>query len=267
MLTLSACGTTYQLAAVDDGTAQEAARMFAAAASEGARPATPASVAEARFRRVVQRVRPVAEALCRREVAEALRDTCAVPVAIDTGMSVPNAYFTYADRATKRRPRIMVTVPLLRDVRNDDELAFVIGHEYGHLIGQHIQKAEQQAMAGAFLMGVIAAAATQGAQNNQQIINDSMELGGAIGQRAFSQTYELESDTLGTLIARQAGYDPVLGARYFARPAEAKTVNGQLSFWGTHPPDERRLAMVMATAARIEAGGGIVRARPRDAPR
>ncbi|WP_245190852.1 M48 family metalloprotease [Jannaschia formosa] len=256
----AACGTTYQLAEIDGPTASRATAMFQAAASEGARPPAPPSVARARFDRVVARVRPAAEALCAEERKSRPSMTCTVPIGIDIEMPVRNAYFTYADPATKRQPRIMVTIPLLRDVRNDDELAFVLAHEYGHLLGQHIEKAEAQAVAGALLLGVVVAAATADPYvDNSQIVSDSVQLGGAIGQRAFSQTYELESDTIGTFITMQAGYDPIRGAGYFARPDEVGQVNGALSFWGTHPPDEKRIATVIATAQQVQRQGGIAR--------
>ncbi|UWQ22463.1 M48 family metalloprotease [Jannaschia sp. W003] len=260
--TLAGCGTTYQISEIDPGTASTAARMFAEASSDARRaPAGPAE-ALARFERVVARVRPVAERLCADELGRGVA-ACGARIGIDTAMPVPNAYFTYADEA-KREPRIMVTVPMLRDVANDDELAFVVAHEYGHLIGQHIQKAEQQALAGALLLGVIAAAATHDMPHTpyrQDLIEDSMSLGGAVGSKAFSQTYELESDTLGTAIARMAGFDPVAGARYFARPAPERAADGGLSFWGTHPPDETRMATVIATNRQIDEHGGLVRKR------
>ncbi len=81
-----------------------------------------------------------------------------------------------------------------------------------------------------------------------------MALGAAMGNQAFSQTYELESDVLGAHIAKAAGYDPVEGAKFFARPEAAQTQAGNLSFWGTHPPDEKRLATVIDTAEAIKAG-------------
>ncbi|MCK0167538.1 M48 family metalloprotease [Jannaschia sp. S6380] len=148
---------------------------------------------------------------------------------------------------------------MLRDMRNDDELAFVLGHEYGDLDGQHIQKPERQARAGAPLLGVVVAAATQRAQNSGQIVGDSMEIGSVIGQRALSQTYKLESDTPGTLITHRAGYDPVRGAAYLARPDKTGSGQGQLSFWDAHPPDATRLATIMATVRQIESRGGIGR--------
>lgn len=65
---------------------------------------------------------------------------------------------------------------------------------------------------------------------------------------------------IGTAIAKLAGYDPVKGARYFVGHEGAKTVDGSLSFWGgTHRPDAKRIATVLATLGGIEANGGIAR--------
>lgn len=80
-----------------------------------------------------------------------------------------------------------------------------------------------------------------------------MGLGARLGNKAYSQTFELESDVVGTHIAHAAGYDPLLGARFFARPEAARSGSGRLSFWGTHPPDVRRIATVLATMERIGA--------------
>ncbi len=84
-----------------------------------------------------------------------------------------------------------------------------------------------------------------------------MDIGAAVGSMAYSQTFELESDTLGTRITHAAGYDPVKGAMFFARAEQARTSAGNLSFWGTHPPDEKRLGMVLATVDQINANIGL----------
>lgn len=77
--------------------------------------------------------------------------------------------------------------------------------------------------------------------------------------RAFSQTYELESDMIGTRIAAAAGYDPIIGAKYFARDEAARSKSGQLSFWGTHPANEERIEVVIATMDQIKDQQGLVR--------
>ncbi len=87
---------------------------------------------------------------------------------------------------------------------------------------------------------------------NQSNIENVVMVGAAVGGSAYGQTYELESDVIGTYIARTAGYDPIKGARYFARPENPMNRDGQLSFWGTHPPDEKRIATVIATIEKMD---------------
>ncbi len=257
---LAGCGTTYVLPEIDGASASRAQSMFAEA-QQVARPAPKSrNAALQRYRRVVARVGPVGEALCLRETAGLSGFDCHVDIGIDTEMNERNAYFTYGDHARKRNPMIRVTLPMIHDVQNDHELAFILGHEYGHLIARHAQKKEQQAVAGALILGILsAAAAADNPYADPNMVSDNVELGYALGHQAFSQDYELESDTLGTLIARSAGYDPVIGACYFARGEAAHVQDQRLSFWGTHPPDEQRLATVIAVDRQIETAGGIGR--------
>ncbi|RXV61201.1 peptidase M48, Ste24p [Roseovarius sp. A46] len=259
-LGLSGCGTTYVLPDIDDVSSSRAKSMFAEAQNDKSRKRVSVAQAERRFHRVSRRVEPVAEKFCEAETASLDGFDCDVQLAIDRDAKERNAYFTYRND----KPKIFMTMPILQDMKNDDEVAFVLGHEYGHLVGQHIQKKKQQAMAGALILGALTAysnaqAASAGVSYDPDAVGRNMELGAAVGSRAYSQTYELESDTLGTRIAKASGYDPVKGAKYFARPEDARTDAGNLSFWGTHPPDEKRLATVLAVSAQIEAQQGLQR--------
>lgn len=259
--TISACGTTYQLPELGDAHQHQASAMFASAQQDSTRSIISANAAERRFKRVSPRVSAVGKTYCEALTAGKSVD-CNVDVGIDRELQQRNAYFTYVND----KPVIRLSLPLIQDTASDDEMAFVIGHEYGHLIGQHIEKQEQQALVGALILGTLTAAANSysasyGGQYDQAAVNQSVEAGAAFGTKAFSQEYELESDTLGTRIAAAAGYDPVQGAMFFARPEAAKTSAGQLSFWGTHPPDEKRLATVIATNEEIQANVGLRRAK------
>lgn len=265
-LSLSACGTTYTVPDISPGSEQVAKAMFAEEAGKGVSDgyAVNPRVAAQRYNRVISRVEPVAEKFCRTQMAETRPDyNCDVTIVVDTDMPERNAYQTTAPDGT---PIIAFTVPMLMDARNDDEIAFVMGHEYGHHIATHIEKAEQQAVAGAIIMGSLMAVGQAYASSNNpyrytgndaQDLENAMAAGYMMGDRAFSQTYELESDVIATHLARAAGYDPVKGARFFARPEAARTETGKLSFWGTHPPDEKRLALVVQTNSEIDAKRGL----------
>jgi predicted Zn-dependent protease len=179
-------------------------------------------------------------------------------------MSFRNAYQTYAPDGT---PIVAFTLPMVADARNADEIAFVLGHEFGHHIAEHIRKSQQQAAAGALILGALMAAGQAQSAGSpyynqaqaEQDLENIMALGYAVGERAYSKEYELEADVVGAYIAEAAGYDAVRGARFFARPEATQRQDGSLSFWGTHPADEDRLAVVIETVRAIRAGQGLAR--------
>lgn len=255
-LTLAACGTTYKLPEISSTQTAQAEQIFAEAKAEPAKAVLSNSAAERRFRRVAARIEPVGRSYCETLTKETPGTNCAVDVALDREMEERNAYFTYKGG----QPLIRVSLPLVKDTRNDDELAFVLGHEYGHLIGKHTEKQQQQALAGALIVGVIAGAvAADSGVFDSGIVEAGVGIGAAAGTYAYSQSFELESDTLGTRIADSAGYDAVTGAKFFAKPEDVRTSAGKLSFWGTHPPDAKRLATVLATADQIDTNVGLQR--------
>ena len=92
-------------------------------------------------------------------------------------------------------------------------------------------------MAGAALGGILASVA--GAD-----VGTLQNLGASVGARTFSKDYELEADALGTIITARAGFDPLLGARYFTRIPDPGN-----RFLGTHPPNRDRIKTVRRTMA------------------
>lgn len=184
------------------------------------------------FARVVRRVEPVAEQVCRERTPN---QNCDFQIIVDPDASLrPNAYQTLDKNG---RPVIGFTQSLLADARNRDELAFILGHEAAHHIRRHIPRRQQSALAGAALGGILAA--VTGA--NQAGVDFGQKLGGTIGARRFSKDFELQADSLGAQIARRAGYDALRGVQYFARiPSPGN------SFLGSHPPNADRIARVRA---------------------
>ncbi|WP_334066724.1 M48 family metalloprotease [Nereida ignava] len=254
---LAGCGTTYEIPRAADLDIGMATQMFEDAQQNDSRKILSDYEAERRFSRVIRRVKPAGERVCEEATANREDFVCKVDIQIDTKMSVRNAYFTYIDGS----PVIRMSMPLIKDTASDDEVAFVMSHEFGHLIGQHIEKQKKQALAGALILGAITAygdayAASTGQYYDPNGVARNMELGAAVGSKAYSQAYELESDTLAVYIAKAAGYNPVEGAKFFARPEDVRTRQGNLSFWGTHPPDKKRLATVIAAVKSFEASGG-----------
>lgn len=254
---LAACGTAYQMPDVSDRDKAAAAQALAEEKALSAKPAAPVDVDRAirNFVAVKARVEPAAEKFCRTHV-EAQR-TCDIQISVlDDFSAAPNAFQHYRGS----RPEITFTPSMILEARNQDELAFILGHEMGHHMAAHIEKKQKQQMAGMLITGMIGAYA--GAYDTytpqyqkQQNLENMMNAGAAIGGQAYSQTYELEADMIGANIAELAGYDAARGARIFAREKSARTVDGTLSFWGTHPRSSQRVALVSAVRRQIETNG------------
>ncbi|MEO1551700.1 MAG: M48 family metalloprotease [Pseudomonadota bacterium] len=193
------------------------------------------------YRRVAQRVEPVAEQVCRQQNPSAPRIFCDFRIAVDNNTKQPPNAFQSRERSG--RPVITFNINMLRTVRNDDEIAFILGHEAGHQIANHLTKQRNSANLGGLAAGL--AASVLGASD--AAIREAANLGGTVGARAFSKDLELEADVLGTYISEAAGYDPRRGATSFARFS-----GGSNAFLASHPPSGQRLATVNAVATRIE---------------
>lgn len=203
-------------------------------------PAPDPTTAARNFATVVDRVEPVAERVCRERLPG---DPCDFRIVVDTTPGAqPNAY---QSRDSAGRPVIAFTVPLIALARNQDELAFVMGHEAAHHILAHIPRQQRDAMTSAVLSGMMTAAMGGGVG----AIQNAEQMGASLGARAFSKDYELEADELGTVLAYEAGYDPVRGAAFFSRLPDPGN-----RFLGSHPPNAQRIEAVRRTMAALTGG-------------
>lgn len=200
------------------------------------RPTPTADAADiSQFRTVAARVEPVAERICREHARSA---NCDFNIVIDDRPGLqPNAYQTLDKN---NRPILAFTLSILADVENADQLAFVMSHEAAHHIAGHIPRQQQNAMTGAILLGGLASLTGAGSS----AVDAAVNLGSTVGSRSYSKDYELEADAIGTVIAHNAGYDPVRGAAYFTRIADPGD-----RFLGTHPPNAKRIETVRRVAA------------------
>ncbi|MEM6578220.1 MAG: M48 family metallopeptidase [Pseudomonadota bacterium] len=197
--------------------------------------AKPTAAQVAQFRTVVSRVEPVAERYCRQTNP---RKNCDFKIVVDQRDGLPPNAFQTLDR--DGRPVLGFTQSILADVKNPDEIAFVLSHEAAHHIRSHIPRSQQNATAGAILLGGLASIAGAGGA----AIDAATNIGASVGARSYSKEFELEADATGTVIAKRSGYNPVRGAQYFNRIPDPGDV-----FLGTHPPNADRIGVVKRTAA------------------
>ncbi|WP_247743303.1 M48 family metalloprotease [Shimia sp. R10_1] len=192
--------------------------------------------AEARLAPIIATMEPVAERECRRRAARGT--DCDYKISVDPRTDIPpNAYQTVDKNG---RPLIIFTAPLIAETRNQHELAFVMGHEAAHHIAGHLTRQQADALTGAALGAILIGLAGGSASS----IDAAANLGASVGSRSFSKEYELEADSLGTVLTKQAGYDPLIGVGFFERTPDPGNV-----FLGTHPPNASRIEIVKRTAA------------------
>lgn len=114
---------------------------------------------------------------------------------------------------------IVVHSGLMEQLKSDDELAAVIGHEIAHTVANHVFERQTHAQ--------IAALAG----------SNSARRGGY--QAAFTHENEREADQVGILYSALAGYDPLAASRIWQRKY-AKEGNARALFHHDHPVNAER---------------------------
>jgi predicted Zn-dependent protease len=116
-----------------------------------------------------------------------------------------------------------------------DELAFVLGHEMGHVVHRH---AIDRMMTDSFLRGVLGRLPVGGGLVRAQV----GALLTTLVQRGYSRQQELEADAAGLDLARAAGFDPDGGRRVLLRLSAGHAAEPMLfGYFSAHPPLDVRL--------------------------
>lgn len=148
---------------------------------------------------------------------------------------------------------IFVTKGLLLNLRNEDELAGVLGHEIVHVIQQHHLKALQKD-ASLQLSGKVAARTVGGGGLEKVVLTEVAKGARTLYSRGLDKEDEFEADRLGVVLAARAGYDP------YGLPAVLQTLEsisgnstGLALMLKTHPrPAERFSRLDTAMTGRLD---------------
>lgn len=146
---------------------------------------------------------------------------------------------------------LYVQTGLLRAVKNDAELAGVLAHEAGHVVGRHaarnmVEQYGLQTVAG-FALG----------QNPSQVkqIAASLLANGILLH--YSRSQETEADEYGAKFARAAGYDPKALISFFQTlQAQSGKQPGFMTWLSDHPATSDRIAHLQQYIAANHLSGG-----------
>lgn len=141
---------------------------------------------------------------------------------------------------------VFITEALYSKLQNEDQLAGVLAHEIGHVIGRHsAEQMAQQGFTNTILTGVAVGSdsyeATQAAAVFANLVN-----------MKYGRGDELESDNMGVKIMLDSGYDPeaLIGVMEILKSAAGP--NRVPEFQSTHPDPENRIDKIREAIEQYE---------------
>jgi predicted Zn-dependent protease len=151
---------------------------------------------------------------------------------------------------------IFITRALLERLENEAQLAGVLGHEAGHVVGRHAAERIAKSQLAQGLVGAVGVAASDQAGHGQQAAQLA-QLVSQVVQMRYGRDDELQSDTLGVDFMSDAGYDPraMLTVMEILRRASGGAGGRAPEFLSTHPDPGNRQAVIQQAIDKKFPGG------------
>ncbi len=137
---------------------------------------------------------------------------------------------------------------IMKLMDDDDQIAVVMGHEVGHILGRHAAERYSQATASntALQLGAVALQAGD--------VGFSREIAAILGAGVqygiilpYSRRHELEADEVGIKLMHRAGYNVNQAIPFWEKMRAANSGGRPPEFLSTHPNEDSRIALIQRT--------------------
>jgi predicted Zn-dependent protease len=146
--------------------------------------------------------------------------------------------------------QVFITFGLLRLLDSEDEVAGVLGHEAGHVVGRHSNEQMAKAQLSQGLVNAVMAGGSEYGMTAGQLAQFVSQL----KNTAYGRDHELESDILGVRFMKRAGYDPNALIRVMEVLKKAAGGRAPPEFLSTHPDPDNRVERIKEAIRKLEAG-------------
>lgn len=128
---------------------------------------------------------------------------------------------------------VIVTRKLAGMMATDDEMAFVLGHETGHITAQHARNMMNRSVITRGLATVLFGGASA-------VVQTGVNMAYTVYDRGYSRNQEYQADDYGVKLMQQAGYNPEGAVKALAKLG-MDTSKGLDKYLATHPDIPRRI--------------------------
>lgn len=153
---------------------------------------------------------------------------------------------------------VYITKGILQMMRDEAELASVVGHEIGHVVARHgVKKIRTVVVAGKAVKHVN--------RLGEAVVTQLTKLFANLWITGYGRENELEADRLGLHMANNIGYDPNGAIRLFKhfQAMEGKGHGGLLAgMFASHPPTKKRIDLAEKEIKTLTRKGTKVNAGP-----
>ncbi len=148
---------------------------------------------------------------------------------------------------------------LISHAENESELAGVMGHEVGHIVGRHGSKQISKQYGLQFVTALILGGGNP--STTRQIAAQFAGIGGSLGLLNYGREAEKEADTYAVQEMYDAGIDPIGMATFFEKLVglHGSPPSGFQALFSTHPDPQERVDNARRLIAQLEPKANLTR--------